>query len=108
MDEFDPQKFRAIVRAIRQMVRCPNCQAKFAERDVEMVTGVGPSYFVKMTCGHCQVSVLASLMQVGQNEITGEVRVPERMINADPISTDDVIEAHRFLNNFDGDFRSIR
>lgn len=110
MNEYDPNKFRAIAKAIRQMIKCPNCQADFAEADVEMVAGVGPSYFVKMTCSHCQVSVMASLMQIGQNELTGELKTeykPTDMVRANPISSDDVIGAHSFLKDFGGDFRSL-
>jgi|GEM_PF-2998985 len=110
MEEFDPNKFRAIVKAIRQMIKCPSCQATFSEQDVEMVAGVGPSYFVRMTCGVCNVSVMASLMQVGQNEISGEINTEMPTIDAaqsEPVSSDDVIEVHKFLKDFNGDFQGL-
>lgn len=111
MNDFDPNKFRAIVKAIRQMIRCPNCQANFSESDVEMVAGVGPSYFVKMTCSQCRVSVMASLVQVGQgNEMMAEFNQTNnqiRQVNQKPITSDDVIEAHKFLKDFTGDFSKL-
>ena len=111
MNEFDPNKLKAIVRAIRRMIKCPSCQAQFQESDIEMVTGVGPSYFVKMSCGMCGVSVMASLVQVDSNELAGEVRpmtAPTKApVAAKPVSSDDVIEVHKFLKDFDGDFQSI-
>lgn len=110
MEEFDSNKFRAIVKAIRQMVKCPSCHSTFSEQDVEMVAGVGPSYFVRMTCGVCNVSVMASLMQVGQNEISGEINAEMsgfENTNSEPVSSDDVIEVHQFLRDFDGNFRGI-
>lgn len=107
--EFDPKKFRIIMDAIRQAVKCPSCSGGFVEKDIEMIAGDKDAYFVKLSCSSCGLNLVASLVNVtGVKNISGIKDIDllfeeNKLINErDVISTDDVIDVHNFLNNFEG------
>lgn len=121
MNNFDANKFRAILKTLRQMVRCPHCGSSFAENDLEMIAGMGPAYFVKMSCGHCGMNVMVSMVQMDEHkssEIASKVNSVGMMMNnsafqknieaeTQPIDSDVLINVHQFLKGFDGDFKSM-
>lgn len=116
MNNFDNNRYRAIVRALRQMVRCPHCSGTFSESDIEMVSNYGPFYAVKMSCGKCGLRVVASLTQIENNKKIGmsaqksfskQISNVFSKISEQEISADDMIGLHQFLDDFDGNFKSL-
>lgn len=119
MNNFDDKKFRAIVKALRQMVRCPHCSGTFSEKDIEMVSNLGPLYAVKMSCGRCGLKVIASLTQIENNgaktrvDFSDQVAIDKSTSKVDPkysgeeITSNDMIDLHEFLDGFDGNFKKI-
>ncbi len=112
MNNFDQDKFRYLVKALQQMVRCPKCGGAFSENDVELVAGVGQAYFVKMSCNHCGISVMASMMNMdkkvnnlganSESEFNSEKMVDDKK----EISADELIGLHEYLKSFKGDFKT--
>ncbi|MFA4931225.1 MAG: hypothetical protein WC570_05170 [Patescibacteria group bacterium] len=114
MNNFDNNRFRAIVKALRQMVRCPHCSGTFSEKDIEMVSNFGPAYAVKLSCSRCGLKVIASLTQIEQSVAANSHDHPivqngdsVSRGNREKINDDDMINLHQFLDNFDGDFRAM-
>ncbi len=120
MNYFDQDKFRNLVRALQQMVRCPQCGGVFNEHDVELVAGIGQAYFVKMSCSNCGINVMASMMNMDKN-ITKNTAVSPFSSNAqknqypiikenkiqEAISANELIGLHDYLKDFTGDFKSV-
>jgi uncharacterized protein with PIN domain len=111
--EFDPKKFRVILNAIRQAVKCPSCNGGFVEKDIEMIAGDKEAYFVKLSCSSCGLNLVASLVNVsGTRKVPGlkdfGLLFEDNQIDKidkkedEVITTDDVIDAHKFLANFEG------
>lgn len=119
MNYFDQDKFRNLVKALQQMVRCPQCGGVFSESDVELVAGIGQAYFVKMSCSSCGINVMASMMNLDKNSakspiisasgsqiqnnqgFVGKTNVTEE------ISANELIGLHEYLREFEGDFKSV-
>lgn len=107
-----------MVKALKQMVKCPNCSKSFQDSDLEMVAGMGNHFLVKMSCGSCGLSLMASMMQVNKSQpkqkmqfnMADLMNMPEmtetHKENNDTISTNDVISVHEFLKDFDGNFKT--
>lgn len=117
MNYFDQDKFKNLVRALQQMVRCPQCAGVFNEKDVELVAGIGQSYFVKMSCSRCGISVMASMMNMDSTRTNqaGAGFLGERKKvmpvaarkNIGRITTDELIGLHQYLKDFAGDFKAV-
>ncbi|MBU0647871.1 hypothetical protein KJ855_01700 [Patescibacteria group bacterium] len=117
MKRFDPEKIKAIVRALKGTIKCPHCQGLFCDKDMELIAARGVAFVVRMSCGKCGMSVLASLVQIGENNNIPSVRTGfveglefEGRIykqHSNEISSDDLISLHQYLKDFDGDFKSV-
>ena len=107
MYNFNRNKIKAIVKVISQLVRCPRCSGSFGEHDVEMVAGMGMTYFVRLNCSHCRLGVMASLVQTDQAGSVPVTKTSYQDFTGEPIDSNDLIDLHDFMKDFRGDFRSL-
>ncbi len=111
--DFNSKRFRALLDAIRHSIKCPSCGGNFIDSDVDMVAGVNDAYFVKLACGKCGINIVASLVNIKDNRKISDLGEFEisfdefemNKIDADPISSDDLIDVHEFLTEFEGGFK---
>ena len=120
MDKSENQIRRIVVE---RMDRCSVCHRSFIEDDVEVVSRKEDIWMMVVQCKDCHArSFVAALV----GEATGATpmgqlfdlattnqpfdELPDAGFEADesqPVSVDDVLEMHEFLEDFDGDFRSL-
>jgi len=116
MKKFDIKK---IIQWLANILRCPVCgqrynleQTKILESNEEKIGGAG-SLLVHTDCVYCKSSVVFSIAVDGPEIFTvamvSDLTLDDtaKFKNAQPISSDEVLATHEFLNSFDGDFAKV-
>jgi hypothetical protein len=117
------QQIRRIV--VERMDRCSVCHRSFDEDDVEVVSRKQDMWMMIVQCRDCharsfvaalvgeasQASPMGQLFDLAAAEVEfHELDEDDAQVDhseADPVTVDDVIAMHDFLETFDGDFRSL-
>jgi len=115
MPKFDYNK---IVNWLAYILKCPVCGQRYTPEQTKVIDNGeekplnGRSLLVHTDCDKCKSSVVFSIAIDGP-EIFSIGMVTDltsqdtsKFKNADPITTDEVLATHEFLNGFNGDFRS--
>lgn len=104
---------------LKRMGRCRVCHRPYSDEDVSVVSRQPDMWMMLVTCEDCHAkNFVAAVLNEGDpaqaelalKRLSGEIEAAESYLEpAEPISTDpvtagDVIDMHRFLDGFDGDF----
>lgn len=114
MSKFDIKK---IVAWLSQILRCPVCGQKYDLEKTRVIEGednkptIGGSLLVHTDCEKCKSSVMFSIAIDGPEiftiatvtDLTSQDTL--KFKDRDPITTDEVLATHEFLEGFDGNFR---
>lgn len=121
-----------LIRSIQSLVRCPSCGASYHTNMITVVGGSNHTFLVHLECSRCGLSTMATVMFRQQRSVNadGYEEIGEFSINSMPVdaswlpketlspglsptrekesevTSDDVLDMHQFLKDFDGDFES--
>ena len=87
-----------LLRTVHRNVRCPQCGRQYAFSDIKIRGIVDAVCFLELHCTDHMPLVATVMVENKQNQ-------PQ--VVSEPIQSNDVIEAHRFLKDFDGGFKDI-
>ena len=120
MDTSEKQIKRIV---LDRMERCSVCHRGFEPDDVHVLSRKSDMWMLMVSCGECQArNFVAAVIGDGDAEEAqlalrrlGEEHVRSRTgiepedegVPGEPVSVDDVIEVHQFLQGFDGDFKAL-
>jgi hypothetical protein len=120
MDTSEKQIKRIV---LDRMERCSVCHRGFEPDDVHVLSRKSDMWMLMVSCGECQArNFVAAVIGEGDAEEAqlalrrlGEEHVRTRTDiepedegePGEPVSVDDVIEIHQFLQGFDGDFKAL-
>ena len=120
MDTSEKQIKRIV---LDRMERCSVCHRGFEPDDVHVLSRKSDMWMLMVSCGECQArNFVAAVIGDGDAEEAqlalrrlGEEHVRTRTdiepedegVPGEPVSVDDVIEIHQFLQAFDGDFKAL-
>jgi hypothetical protein len=122
MDTTEKQIKRIV---LDRMERCSVCHRGFEPDDVQVLSRKSDMWMLMVSCGECHArNFVAAVIGDGDAEEAqlalrrlGEEHLRSRLESAsdskaeedtaDPISVDDVLEIHEFLQGFDGDFKQL-
>jgi len=120
MDTSEKQIKRIV---LDRMERCSVCHRGFEPDDVHVLSRKSDMWMLMVSCGECQArNFVAAVIGDGDAEEAqlalrrlGEEHVRTRTgiepedegEPGEPVSVDDVIEIHQFLQGFDGDFKAL-
>jgi hypothetical protein len=120
MDTSEKQIKRIV---LDRMERCSVCHRGFEPDDVHVLSRKSDMWMLMVSCGECQArNFVAAVIGDGDAEEAqlalrrlGEEHVRSRTgiepedegVPGEPVSVDDVIEIHQFLQGFDGDFQAL-
>jgi hypothetical protein len=98
----------AFVRQLLDNISCVVCSERYDEEDVSVMGQQQELWMLMVSCHHCgtQGIILAMVKEDEEIEFITDL-TPEELerVGAGPaISADDVLEIHRFLRDYDGDF----
>ena len=120
MDTSEKQIKRIV---LDRMERCSVCHRGFEPDDVHVLSRKSDMWMLMVSCGECQArNFVAAVIGDGDAEEAqlalrrlGEEHVRSRTgiepedegVPGEPVSVDDVIEVHQFLQGFEGDFKAL-
>lgn len=109
------QDLRKLLKKLQVVMRCPNCGKSYHLEEISIRGYLDQTYFLNMDCSNCHIPVFATIAISGdsggitetkiENDIEGLVeKIDKEETKLSPIQNDEILEMHKFLENFDGDF----
>lgn len=97
------------------MMRCPSCGSSYGENHIHFLGQLDMAALIQLDCESCGLPVMATIVvsekhQTASNPklMTDVSREELRDVrNREPVSTDQVLDTHRFLKGFDGNFEKL-
>lgn len=88
-------------------MRCPSCGAVYTVDEMQFVGSQDGYFLLSMTCSKCSLPVWVNFFAGGnQGPIINDLTILDfELSRREPISNDEVINFHRFIRNFDGNFK---
>jgi hypothetical protein len=101
-NEFDVR--RTVLAVLEQ---CSVCKAQYSIDDASVIERQGGLWVLSVCCSHCLTQALvAAVVDDDGAAVDTFDRVPAAR-DDEPTSVDDVLDMHRFLETFDGDFHAL-
>lgn len=98
---------RLIVNQIKKTLKCPKCATKYSDEDIELIGDLGDEQvFFHAWCPECESESVINV-QIDPQWFFG----PEPRLGSAPrmghISSNEVLDMHNFLKEFNGDFSKM-
>jgi hypothetical protein len=110
-DGVEPEGESPLIQYLVATVGCAVCGESYGAEDIDVLDHRGDAWIIMLACPHCGTRglVLAMVADRGRPQIIGEVSEAdaEELDELPPISGDDVLDWHKFLQNYDGDLNSL-
>jgi len=99
-----------ILRRLREQAKdydCKVCGANHARSEIRLLGRLEAAWIVRVTCWQCETAI--KLLVYVDRERAAVAPMKERPVRArkPPVSLDEVIDAHEFLERFDGDVHAL-
>jgi len=99
-----------ILRRLREQAKdydCKVCGANHARSEIRLLGRLEAAWIVRVTCWQCETAI--KLLVYVDRERATVAPLKERPVRArkPPVSLDEVIDAHEFLERFDGDVHAL-
>jgi hypothetical protein len=120
MDTSEKQIKRIV---LDRMERCSVCHRGFEPDDVHVLSRKSDMWMLMVSCGECQArnfvaavigdgdaeEAQLALRRLGEEHVRTRVETDaeDEVDPGEPVSVDDVLEIHEFLQGFDGDFQAL-
>jgi hypothetical protein len=119
MDTSETQIKRIV---LDRMERCSVCHRGFETDDVHILSRKADMWMLMVSCGECHArnfvaavigdgdaeEAQLALRRLGEEHVRSRLDIePEAEAAGEPVSVDDVLEVHEFLQGFDGDFQRL-
>jgi uncharacterized Zn finger protein len=109
----DRQQLQELIRSIRALMRCPNCGSSYHTSSIRVLEEADMACLIHLECSRCGMPVLATIVarteRIEQPKIITGIKEKDldQRDKLSPLTVDDVLNMHQFLQNFDGDFESL-
>jgi len=115
-------QIRQLIKNLQIIMRCPKCGKKYNLEEIFLKGYSGDTYFLQLNCSNCRTPVSATIAITGNmaeiakanvgkiQDLTGPLqqRTEEQAkTQKTKITTDDIIEMHQFLKEFQGNFSNL-
>jgi hypothetical protein len=104
----------SIIEFIRDRARfynCPVCGRSLKGCDVQVLSHEDERFHLQVTCAQCQVTFIVVLAIAGAAMDETEAAAPEAtsepVMEAEPISVDEILDLHLYLKNFQGTLKEL-
>jgi hypothetical protein len=105
-NEFDVR--RTVLSVLEQ---CSVCKQQYALEDARVIERQGELWVLSIYCSHCKTQALVAAVvddDGAEVDTFEQIKVESVLEAVDEVaSVDDVLDMHRFLETFDGDFMSL-
>jgi hypothetical protein len=99
-----------ILRRLREQAKeynCSVCGTNHARSEIRLLGRLDSAWIVRVTCASCETSI--KLLVYADRERATLAPTADRPVRVrrPPVSLDEVIDAHEFLERFEGDARAL-
>lgn len=91
-----------LIETIKHTLKCPLCSTEYVFEEIRFVGNVNDATVLEMHCLSCGLDVLATVLAHQRKDLSRMESF--RFGKRDEIAADELIELHKFLDGFDGDF----
>ncbi len=102
--------FMELLKNLQKMMKCPSCGASYKMEEVQFLGQVDGLFLMQMSCGKCELPVWMNFM--ANKDYKKSTKIMSDLSSEDlekdmdnPITADEMIEFHNFLENFEGSFK---
>ncbi len=112
MEDNDRSMRSLIVRYLVARTQCSGCGERYEPNDVHIYDHRGDMWLASVTCGHCglQGLIMASIRSedMGESEETYSEPTEQQLVSGlGPITEDEVLDFHDFIDRFTGDMKQL-
>ncbi len=102
-------EFRSLVEQLIREVTCPSCKSKHTEADMTILGSFKDEIYLHIKCPKCNTQSLVNAAINRYRELRKHQGLKIRNLGekVGPITRNEVVEIHNFLENFDGDFKKL-
>ncbi len=101
----------SLIKRLIASIKCASCGQNYDEGHIHIIEHRDELWFLKVACPSCRVSCLVAAIIRGDNtpEIVTDLTTEElkKFKDLKEIGEEDLLEMHRFLKDFDGDFPGL-
>jgi hypothetical protein len=100
----------SIIEFIRDRARfynCPVCGRSLKGCDVQVLSHQDERFHLQVTCAQCQVTFIVVLAIAGGAVEEVAEPVEEPVVQAEPISVDEILDLHLYLKSFQGTLKEL-
>jgi hypothetical protein len=100
-----------IIRQLLGSIKCGVCGQGFELANVNVMGKQDDVLFIQVVCSSCYTQCLVAVMLGERNTVKAVTDLGDaefdKFINFGPVSSDEELEMHYFLNKFDGNFKGL-
>lgn len=97
--------FLNVLKTITETMSCPNCNHSYDLEEVQFISKMDGYSMVHLACSHCKSPVWVNIFTLDQKVGPRMEYIERGDINTEEITSNELIEFHKVLKKFDGDFR---
>lgn len=102
----DRKKFFELLKNLQNIMRCPSCGSLYNIDEMNYIGNKDGYLLLSMTCANCALPVWVNFFAGNQPKMVTDFGFLDMgLVTQGPITTDEVIDFHRFIKNFNGDFK---
>ena len=91
-----------LIRYLVAHLKCGDCHHQYSLDDFEVLDKGASVLVLLMTCHHCQAQGLLVAFVQKEGPEPRRIKQAEERGEPEPITADDVLDMHRFLEGFEG------
>lgn len=106
-------QLQELIKNIQAMMRCPSCGATYGDDHIHFLGQLDMAALIQLDCQSCGLPVMATIVVSDKNQgmpkLLSDVS-PEDFKDQgtrDPVETDQIVDVHQFLKDFDGNFEKL-
>lgn len=98
-------ELKEIIKHLKKVMPCNNCKKKFMNEDMRVLSTFNNEALFHFRCHTCANQLMVHVSVVEQNEKVNKLNIQTQ--NPGSISPNDILDIHNFLNQFNGDFKTL-
>lgn len=99
------QDLKVIIAQIKKKISCPKCSGRYSDQDIEMIGNLNcEQTFFYAVCPNCS---LEAVVNVCIHTDHFEISTPRMERLGGKIESNEILDMHNFLKEFNGDFQGM-
>lgn len=101
---------KEIIKHLKRIVPCNSCKKKFGDEELQVVSTFNNEGLFHLNCKSCSNQLLVHAAIVSKTDTKTNFNVQMQRTDGNigsTISTNEILDIHNFLNQFNGDFKQL-